>query len=272
MISIIVIGKNEGLRLTKCLESIYEIIEFYSHLNFEVIYVDSKSDDDSILRAMKFSNIQIFKITGKENAAFARNIGAKEAKGEILFFVDGDMELNKDFLSHAVKDDQLIHDCLTGHIDDYLYDKEDNFLSKKSRTYKSFIPKEEIVIKSNGGIFLVKKEKWNAVSGMRTKYRRSQDIDFTIRLAEIGTDTIRIPSLIAKHHTISYLNEGRMWKLIKDGNLLYPALIFRDHIKNISVLKKTLRSQYSSFLLIFLFDVNNITVGTIRRIAFGTIG
>ena len=39
----------------------------------------------------------ILVVTGEVNAAIGRNTGAKNAIGDILFFIDGDMELVTDF-------------------------------------------------------------------------------------------------------------------------------------------------------------------------------
>ena len=50
MISFIVIGRNEGWKLTKCFESIYDTINYNKLINYEIIYVDSASTDDSIDR------------------------------------------------------------------------------------------------------------------------------------------------------------------------------------------------------------------------------
>jgi glycosyltransferase involved in cell wall biosynthesis len=252
MISFIIIGRKEGWKLTNCLQSVFETIAYNKLKNAEVIYVDSKSTDDSIERAKAFDKVKVLLITGECNAAIARNIGAKEANGDILFFIDGDMEIEKEFLSHATINNQLKYDCLTGHLDDYLYDINDTFLGVKTRTYKNKIPDNNQIIKTNGGLFLIKKEAWNDVGGMKTKYRRSQDIDLTMRLAEKGIKTFRLPALIAKHHTIEYNNEKRMWNDLKKLNSLYPGLLFRDHLLNTVAWSRVLRSNYTAVLFLML--------------------
>lgn len=251
MISIIIIGKNEGWKIHSCIKSIYNMINIHKDIEFEIFYIDSNSTDNSINIVKKFKNIHIYKIIQNENSAFARNLGALKSKGDILFFIDGDMEVHQFFLKHALFNNKLKYDCLTGHLDDFFYTNNGIFIAKKPRTYFKNIPTKEAVLKTNGGIFLIKREHWFKIAGMRTKYKRSQDIDFTLRLNEIGITTIRIPYLIAKHNTVSYNDTKRMWKILAYGNFLYPALIFRDHIKKIYIWKKTLRAQYTAFFLIF---------------------
>ncbi len=78
-ISFIVIGKNEGWKISKCLGSIYSCIEKNKISNYEIIYVDSQSNDDSIERVKKYKEVKIYSIINKTNAAIARNNGAKES-------------------------------------------------------------------------------------------------------------------------------------------------------------------------------------------------
>lgn len=265
MISIILVGKNEGWRLTKSLESCYKMISSYPEYSFEIIYVDSKSSDDSIERAKAFEGIRVFEIVGVTNSAIARNIGVKESRGEILFLIDADMEIEPKFLNHVLdKNNQLKFDYLTGHLDDYFYTVDGEFIEASPRTYKTEIPSNIQELDYNGGLCLINKSIWDRVDGMRNKYKRSQDLDLTIRLKKNGIKIIRIPSLAAKHHTVDYRNEKRMWQNLKQGYDYYAAMIFRDHLFNIDVIKRTLRSYYTAFLLIFLclslFTVNQSIV------------
>ena len=252
MLSFIIIGRNEGWKLTKCLQSVFDSITFNNLIDAEVIYIDSKSTDNSIELAKAFKKVKVFLISGVCNAAIARNIGAQEAKGDILFFIDGDMEINKEFLPFAIENNQLKYDSVTGHLDDYLYDNDDIFLCVKNRTYKNEIPITEQKLKTNGGIFLIKKKVWTEISGLRTEFRINEDNDLTLRLLKKGISTIRIPALITKHHTVDYSNDKRMWKDLSKLYHLYPGLLFRKHLFNLDAWKRTFRSNYTAFLFLLL--------------------
>lgn len=261
MISVILIGKNEGWRLTKSLDSVERMVMSYPDLDFEVLYIDSQSEDDSISRAKQFPRVRIFEITGKKNAAVARNIGAKESSGEILFFIDADMEIDANFLQHVIENGQLKHDCLTGHVDDYFYDENDRFINSQPRTYKNEISSSIEVLKTTGGLMLVTRAAWNRVKGMRTKYKRSQDLDFCLRLNEIGILVYRHPYFLAKHHTVSYVHQYRMWKNLQEGYQFFPAMLFRDHIQDVGNIKRTLRGHYSDFMFLTVFICFVLNVG-----------
>jgi glycosyltransferase involved in cell wall biosynthesis len=250
MISYIIIGRNEGWKLTKCLHSIFETIAYNNLEEAEVIYVDSKSNDDSIVRAKAFEKVKIFQITGECNAAIARNIGAKEAKGNILVFVDADMEVLPNFFKQVIlSDTTLRHPFITGHIKDYLYDKDDSFLGTNNRTFKKELPNRIENIDTCGGIFLLERETWEKISGMNTKYTRSQDLDFSLRLKKENIALIRYPIIIVKHHTIDYNNHNRMWRNLRNGYHLYPPLLYRDHFFEFPMIKRALRVNYSSIIL-----------------------
>jgi glycosyltransferase involved in cell wall biosynthesis len=253
MISIILVGQNEGWRLSKSLESAHNLKNVYPNYEFDIIYVDSRSTDDSLERVKSFPHTRVFEITGVTNSAIARNIGAKEAKGDILFFVDADMEIQQNFLQHALNDNgELKYDYLTGHLDDYFYTIDDEFIEWEPRTYRGQLPMEIQNLNSNGGLCIIKKKVWNAVGGMRNKYKRSQDLDLTIRLKNNGIKIIRIPFLAAKHHTIDYRNEKRMWKMLWAGYKFYSGLLIRDHFFNQDVLKRVIRSEYTALILFVL--------------------
>lgn len=252
MISFIVIGRNEGWKLSLCLDSIYKTIEFNKIPDFEVIYVDSRSTDDSIERAKAFKDIVIYAITGEFNAAIARNIGAKESKGNILFFIDGDVQLMPDFLGHVISEDHttLKYDCAAGYIDHIFYDASWNFIGRVSTGSNGISAIQETRQSVNGGIFLIRKENWIKVGGMKTKFKKNQDLDLVLRLSRKKVVFIRVPFLMGLHHTIDYRNENRMWKILFSDYLLYPAVTARDHFFNAAKAKHTLRQKYTALLLL----------------------
>jgi glycosyltransferase involved in cell wall biosynthesis len=120
MISFIIIGKNEGWRLKKCLHSIAYIIEQDKIVDYEIIYVDSKSTDNSVELA-KQHGAKVYLVIGECNAAIARNIGAKEAIGDILFFIDGDMELLSGFLPKVIENGKLVYPFVSGLFIDVIH-------------------------------------------------------------------------------------------------------------------------------------------------------
>lgn len=248
MVSIVIIGKNEGLRLVKCLESIVILIKENANLEFDVIYVDSGSSDNSIEIAKTYKFIKIIQLNGNMNAAIARNAGASESIGEIIVFIDGDMEISPAFIKHVIKDKKLIHDYVTGHLEDFFYSADGEYIGSEPRTYQKELPIKEEELTDNGGFFAIKKDVWKMVNGMKNKYRKSQDLDLTLRLSGIGIKIIRIPFLAIKHHTVDYRNENRMWSLLRKGDYFFAGVLFREHFFRKRFLLKSIRVNYTAIL------------------------
>lgn len=251
MISFIIIGRNEGWKLTKCLQSIFDTIEYNALKEYEVIYVDSKSTDDSIERVKAFENVRVFKLTGDINAAIARNLGAKESSRDVFFFVDGDMEIQPEFLPLVYSEKEgLINDFVSSNWMDYYYNQKGEFISKSPYLKMN----QDIKETTTGGLFLIKREIWNSVGGMRSIFKKSQDIDLGLRLAKKGVFLLRKKEVAAIHHTIAYMDKNRMWRDFWSGNELYGrSLLYRKNILNLFTYKRILRNDYS--LLVFIISM-----------------
>ncbi|MBU1136288.1 MAG: glycosyltransferase family A protein [Nanoarchaeota archaeon] len=102
-LSIIIPTYNEENDIFSSLISLSE----QSYKNFEIIIVDDGSTDRTLEIVEKFKeqnkiSIKILKqLHGGPGKA--RNFGAKNAKGEILIFIDADMRFDKDYLKNLIE-------------------------------------------------------------------------------------------------------------------------------------------------------------------------
>lgn len=250
MISFIVIGRNEGWKLQGCFKSIHRAIDAANLEHYEVLYVDSASSDNSVELAKLSMEKEgrVYRLTGHPNAAIARNVGADRSGGDILFFIDGDMEIDETFLPLVYDEDEgLKYDFVSGQVVDYNYDYQGRLIRKSP--YHN-ITGEQRVDYTTGGLFLIRKNLWIKVGGMKEKLRRNQDLDLGLRLAMLGVFLVRRKETLAIHHTIAYDNSRRMWSLLLDGSELYPSVVLRDNMRNRYEWKMFARENYSGILLI----------------------
>jgi glycosyltransferase involved in cell wall biosynthesis len=98
-ISVVVIGRNEGQRLARCLESVRRTPGLKST---ELIYVDSNSKDGSPELAATYGAQVIVLNAQRTTAALGRNAGWRAAKGDFILFLDGDTILHPDFANAAL--------------------------------------------------------------------------------------------------------------------------------------------------------------------------
>ncbi len=248
MISFIVVGKNEGKCLKNTFNSILETIDYCNIQNYELLYIDSKSVDRSIeIVKNNFLEVKILKITGPTNSAIARNIGAKESSGEIMFFIDGDMSIRKEFVEEVMDvSGKLLFPFVSGEIKHILHNKNFKIIGERLM----YGIKQDRYETQSGGIFIIKRNLWNSVKGMKTKYKRGQDLDFTLRLSKKSNKIFRKKRIIADHHTIDYMHPDRMWRMIFNGDIVYSrSVIFRDHLFNKKIYPSIIKRFFPLLLL-----------------------
>jgi glycosyltransferase involved in cell wall biosynthesis len=100
-LSIVIIGRNEGERLTRCLQSVSSARD--GEGKTELIYVDSASTDGSQQIAADFGAQVVVLNGGVQTAARARNAGWQRASAPYILFLDGDTILHPQFIQTAWK-------------------------------------------------------------------------------------------------------------------------------------------------------------------------
>lgn len=100
MISVIIPTYNEESVIEDCLNSLAK----QSTYDFDLIVVDDGSSDGTLQKLQNSKTPKLKVLTQQHKGAGAgRNLGAKQAKGDILVFVDADMTFDKNFLKMLVK-------------------------------------------------------------------------------------------------------------------------------------------------------------------------
>ncbi len=101
LVSVVVIGRNEGQRLAVCLKSVQQANPIDGEI--ELIYVDSASSDGSPELAESLGATVLRVTPQRPSAALGRNAGWRASTGTHVLFLDGDTLLHADFLNHALK-------------------------------------------------------------------------------------------------------------------------------------------------------------------------
>ena len=193
MISAIVIGRNEGERLDACMQSIRQALRFLQH---EIIYVDSRSGDDSIARA-KANGARCYLLEDEHTTAgLGRFAGAKEAKGEYLLFLDGDMQLSSGFcekamMAMAARD----ADGCTGIRED-LYIKHGEIVGRNENYFGCT---GERIVPEFGGALFIKKEALEKAGGWSPDTIACEEAELHARLRAAGCTILEIPTKMITH-------------------------------------------------------------------------
>jgi glycosyltransferase involved in cell wall biosynthesis len=183
MLSIIIPAFNEEKFLGNCLESLKE----QDFRDFEIIVVDNNCTDKTREIAKKFGAILVSE--KNQGVAFARNKGAKVAKGEILAFTDADTILPKNWLSRIQKefenDKELVAfggscEFYSGPISARLASK---FLLKPFFILDKFFSRGFNLMGSN---MAIKRETFLKIGGFNENLKLNEDVEISYRLRENG--------------------------------------------------------------------------------------
>ena len=205
LVSIITPVYNGGYSFFCCLLA----IERSQFTNYEHIVVDDGSTDESLAIAQKF-NTKILHTKGREGPGAARNLGAREARGEYLCFIDADCEVQDDAiakLAHVLQSKTEI-DALFGSYDDM--PKAANFMAQYKNLMHHYIHQQGNENASTfwAGFGVVKRSLFLKLGGFDIKRfpRPSvEDIELGHRLKQSGANIYLAKNIQVKHH--------KAWKL-----------------------------------------------------------
>jgi glycosyltransferase involved in cell wall biosynthesis len=197
-ISVIIPVHNGGSKFISCLKSIAAC----AHLPKEIITVADGDSDGSWRAAEKFAT-KIIRIPDPSGPARARNLGAANATGDILFFVDADVAVPEnavDLLTAAFQQDSDLS-ALFGSYDDSPF--EANFLSQYKNLFHHYVHQSanEEAATFWTGCGAVRREIFLELGGFDETYRRPciEDIELGYRLKRAGHKIRLLKRLQVKH-------------------------------------------------------------------------
>ncbi|MES2949393.1 MAG: glycosyltransferase [Pseudomonadota bacterium] len=226
-LGVVVIGRNEGERLRKCLASITT-----EHRPRIVVYVDSGSTDGSVEFARSLGcHVVELDLRTAFTAARARNQGVAYALGvfpdlESVQFVDGDCELLPDWLSLAQT--ALRSNPAAAAVCGRLRER---YPEKSIYNQLCDIEWNTPVgnVKACGGIALFRVAPFAASGGFREGLIAGEEPELCIRLRAVGWTILRISHDMALHDA-AMLRFGQWWNRTKrcgyafaEGSALHGA-------------------------------------------------
>jgi hypothetical protein len=121
--SIIVLNYNGKNYLKKCLDSLKKL----TYPNYEIIFVDNASTDDSIEFVEKnYTEIKIIKNESNLGFAEGNNVGIRNSNGEYIILFNNDVIVDKNWLNETVKIAKS--DKKIGIVGGKIYDYDSNVL------------------------------------------------------------------------------------------------------------------------------------------------
>ena len=196
----------------------------------EIIVVDDGSTDRSKEVATRHG-ARVLSTGGRSGPARARNLGAHDAKGDVLFFLDADVVAQADAVGRvrAAFAEDLTLDALIGSYDDDPAERD--FLSQYKNLMHCFVHQtgHEQASTFWSGCGAIRRDVFLAHSGFDESYARPaiEDIELGYRLFQAGRRLMMDKDLRVKH-----LKRWTFWNLLKtdilDRGIPWTELILRD--------------------------------------------
>ena len=213
MISVIVIGKNEAKRIGSCMQSIKDAMGVMLH---EIIYVDSRSQDDSAAIARRWGARCYLLSEEKTTAGLGRRVGTKEAQGEYLLFLDADMQLQKGFLEKAMMTMAAEgYDGATGIRDD-IYMKDGKIVS---HTNNYFGCTSQRIVPEFGGALFIKKDALEKAGSWSSDTIACEEAELHARLTAAACRIVELPVPMIAHTDAVRDNRGLLGSIFSKRRL-----------------------------------------------------
>jgi len=235
-VSIIIptMGKLELLKL--CIESLLEKTHYE---NYEVIILDnSRGKNPEGIEYLKAKSFNVIECNEAFNWARLNNIGARHAKGDLLLFLNDDIEItNPDWLEQLVRQARRAE---IGAVGALLYYPNGalqhtgvllvnyggggiHLLHKRMPSdsiYRMLHTTTREVAANTGACLMVSRDKFDEINGFDEELAVvGNDVDFCLRLLDLGYRNIWTPLCALIHHesisrktSVPKENERAMWK------------------------------------------------------------
>jgi len=192
-LSFIIPAFNEKHFISNTLKQLHN---FAPKFPYEVIIVDNGSTDNTIEIAQSFDDIVLTCPTG--TIAAVRNNGVSKSKGNILVFLDADVELTQDWQNNIENTiNQIIESPLLITGSRCLPPQTANTINKNWFNILTVSISNTYI---NSGHLITSKVLFDEISGFNETLKTAEDHDFCVRAKQAGAKITPAPSLKVIHY------------------------------------------------------------------------
>lgn len=228
-LSIVIIARNEAGNIARAIESVLRGVEHWPQT--EILLVDSASTDETIAIARQYPiNIMRLNPNWFLSAAAGRYIGMLHTRGDLVMYLDGDMELMPDWLDQAVPL-LMEHPELAGvggyrHditlCDGQIIDERDYGRNPEGRS---------VEVKYFTGAALYRRSALEEVGGFNPYIISDEEPELCLRLRHAGYKLVRLPILMCNNYTLPVKSWEYFMRRFRTNLWLGHGQVPRYHLK-----------------------------------------
>jgi GT2 family glycosyltransferase len=273
LVSIIIPTRNRLDLISRCVES---IIERTSYKKIEILILDHESTEskvkDYLSKIKKIPCIRIFQVGGEFNFSKINNYGARKAEGDILLFLNNDIEiLESDWLSEMVSqslrteigcvgaklvypDNSIQHGGVIVGLGGVAGHSHKHY-SNENPGYKHRLQLVQNYLAVTAACLAVRKEIFDSVGGFNEIDLKVafNDVDFCLRVYEKGYRNLWTPYALLKHHESASRGKDSVPDKIErfKKEINYMQSRWEKYIKHDPSYNKNLNKNREDFSLAF---------------------
>lgn len=256
-ISVIIPALNEEEMIGKCLDCLAQ--SAFSRNSFEVIVVDNGSSDRTLEIGRSYSSRLSIKVLQKVgvNISALRNLGAAEAEGEILAFLDADCLVAEDWLQNAVRHLQSED---AGIVGGNISIPHDSRWVARAWYGVGYAPKSGEVSYVPSGNLLIRRSQFIQVGKFNEELKTSEDVDLCVRARTAGLSIRAVAEIAVVHlrtpQTLLAFYRRERWH----GTHVVKALLGNRH--------ELAHFRAAAFALCVLVCCFGVVTGLVRGLMF----
>ncbi len=227
-LSVVLITRNQEWNVARLVESVLErTADFASR---EIVLVDSASGDGTVVQAARYP-IRVYRLHAEQRltAAAGRYVGLNRTSGDLVLFLDGDMELCQGWLGKAVEVLRQQPDIavVTGLVIDRPLHTERNdvFVVEQGEA-----PVPLVDVKHGGGAALYRRAVLNEVGAFNPHFYSDEEPELCVRIRRRGYRVVELACPAVYHYTEPHETISTLFARWKRRLYLGPGQILRYHL------------------------------------------
>lgn len=229
-LSVVIIARNEAQNIARAIESVLRAVERWPHT--EILLVDSASTDATVEIAKRYPiNIVRLDRSWYLSVAAGRYIGSRYARGQLILHMDGDMEMDPEWVDRCVPF-MLAHPeaAVVGGYWTNVYICDGDIVDQQD--FRRDVQRRTLEARFVAGAALHRRSALEQVGGFNPYIKGEEDVELCLRLRHAGYKVLRLPYRMALHYGLPENSWAYCMRRLRSNLWIGYGQVPRYHLKS----------------------------------------